>query len=296
MSFRYIIFLSAILFNCSTPKSTDTAKIDSVRLPIEPFLPINDSLSYIGFIEKFEETGEFFPDLSLGESVDIKNWTVARNLGDSVIYRDKNTFNVRTRIPIEKTYRFFDLTGLAEIKIYNSKNQNVATGKFKRIEYFEGSIDESFVSVFQVDKSNIEDYQYCIGNFNRRFDSLSYRIYNDEGLDEGLKEYLKWDGEKMWRVSHYQLLEPESIFSFATVDTTSYVVETTGTDLNILYRSKWNEAISEIIIIPIYIKRKPIFLIRAGYYQSDISWNYLLVFNGQDYQISKRNRIKYDDF
>jgi hypothetical protein len=80
-----------------------------------------------------------------------------------------------------------------------------------------------------------------------------------------------------------------------TIDTTSYILEAKTETFKELYKSEVNEVITTSFIPPVQVKEKPIFLIEAGISQSDISWNSLLVFNGQKYQIKRNNKLHISD-
>ncbi len=48
---------------------------------------------------------------------------------------------------------YFNFTGLSRINIFNSKNQIIATGKFKQVEFVTDMIESKFVAVFDVSDS-----------------------------------------------------------------------------------------------------------------------------------------------
>lgn len=154
--------------------------VDSILLTQDQY----DTLSYIGYIQKFTDNNLFYTDLYFVDDFNYDDYNAIVQMGEEVVYEDEEI--KRTRFEIEKVGQYFDLTGFKTITIYNANNQMLTTGYLSHIEYIEDMIENSFVAVFEVEESNISGYQFCVGNSSEVLVEIDFSPFDDERLELSL--------------------------------------------------------------------------------------------------------------
>lgn len=297
MEFRYcaIAFLS-LLLSCSKRASTDqppvatdtTESTESVTTPAKAVdIEVPDSLAYIGYVYKFDESEDFYVDLYFKDGFNYDEYDRLKSLGEERIYQDGEL--KRRTIPTEEARKYFLLSGLGKINVYNKTHRVVATGKLKAIEYTEDFLEGKFVGVFKLDNPSITDYSFCIGGLKQWVDPLEYAAYSDEVLTEQVAQHLGLDTEKIFGGKQYSLNESGAIYTVLSSDTSSYIVESLNDTRTLLYRSESSESIFDLQIIPKTVNGKPILLVACGVPETDMLWASLLVFNGTKYKVTRNN-------
>lgn len=292
MRLRYELLTLIVLIGCSKPKTNEVHSIDTDTTDniATDFLidEKNDTLSYVGYIGKFEDNGSFYTDLYFVDNFNYDLYNEITKLGDQSIFKDEET--QRTRIEIEKAGQYFNLTGLTDIDIYNRENIKLTTGRLSHIEYVEDMIESSFVAVFQVDDLNIFEPLFCIGNSTDDLTKIDFSSHKDEKLKSELIDLLKLNIDHIWRIEHYKLSD-QTIYSTLSADTTAYIIETINNEHKTLYKSKSSETINSLNVISKKINGRPILLTDCAMPETDMMWNSVLIFNGTDYEPSKNHRI-----
>jgi hypothetical protein len=293
MRSRFHLVTLIVLISCSktsTPENRLTT--DHVVDSSESILstrPSSDSLSYIGYIQKFEDNNSFYTDLYFVNNFNYDRYDEVTKMADSVIFKDEET--KRSRIPIEKARQYFNLTGLDNISIYNAKNKKLTTGRLHHIEYFEDFIEAKFIATFYVDDPNVTDYLFCIGNSKNEVATIDFTPYEDEKLSQAVIDHLNLKEGHIWSIDHYRFKD-QTIYSTVSADTTAFIVETIDKTPKTLYKSESNETINGLTMVSHEIEGRPILLTDSGMPETDMTWNSVLIFNGAEYQVSKDHRIK----
>ncbi|HEU5293058.1 MAG TPA: hypothetical protein VFU05_20575 [Cyclobacteriaceae bacterium] len=288
---RYGLLTLIVLTGCSKPgvnenQSSDLSNTDSTIVP----LLVNDqpdTLSYIGYIQKFEDNNSFYTDLYFVDNFNYDLYNEITEMGDQVIFNNDEVR--RTKMDIARVGQYFNLTGLKNIVIYDSKNQKLTTGQLSHIEYFEDVIERKFVAVFQVEDSTISDPLFCIGNSDDNLIEVNFSSYRDEKLKSELIDFLDLNPDNIWSIEHYK--NDNHIISATSADTTAYIIETLNNDHKVLYKSKSSEAIHGLMAISKMINGREILLAECGMPETDMMWTSVLVFNGSVYETRKDHRI-----
>lgn len=291
---RKASLLLVILTCCNSPNSSISEKQeDSLATTIEPRSQTpTDSSTYIGFIQKFNESDEFYTDLYFKDPYDYRNYEEVAKVADSLIFNDDETS--RSRIPPEYAEKFFDLSGIQTIEIFDSTGKKLTTGKFIRVELFDNMITGGFVATYKVDNPQIANPSYCIGN--RRWDldpTQTYAALSDDELNSTITKFLNLDNKQLWGMDHYSVSPSNEIYSVISSDTTAFVVETKNRNNVVLYASDYSEAVNTVVFIPIRINGKPVLLANCAAPETDSDWTNLLTYDGSEYKHASRCRIRY---
>lgn len=291
MKLQFVLLTFIVLTSCSNPKAIQdqTKIIDQVGRETEPLLDApEDTLSYIGFIDKFEDNNTFYTDLYFKDDFNYELYDKITQMDGDVVFKEDDI--TRTKFEIDKVGQYFNLTGLQNIDVYNIKNEKLTTGELSHIEYFEDVIEGRFVAVFRVKDPNISDHLFGIGNTNRELAKIEFASYDDESLNSDLIDFLKVDSDDIWRIKHYKL-DNETIYSTVSADTTAYVIETLDGNHTALYKSKSSEVINALFAVSGKISRRPILITKSGMPETDMTWTSVLIFNGKGYEVSSDHRI-----
>ena len=296
MKHLHNLLLLLLFAGCSNPSSHDQAVTDSVSVEVtteQPAAPpaasvieTADSLSYIGFINKFYNSSDFYVDLFFkeGKGYDIEK---IRKMANQVIASTDEM--KRSQLPIEKAMQYLELDGLREIKVYSKDNQLVATGTLTSVEYYEDMIEGSLVAVFTLDHPDISDFSYCIGNLQGELTSVKVVPYKGDEVRFKIAEHLGLDPEKMMDEKHYKEIESGEVYSVFRVHENYYIVGTTDEKISLLYKGEPNEVIFDLVIVPKLFNGRPLLLTSCGMDETDMTWNSLLKFNGTEYEVSRNN-------
>lgn len=293
MRLRYKLLTLIVLIGCSKPKtnevnSTNNDTADNTVADLLIDSQKKDTLSYVGYVGKFEDNGLIYTDLYFVDNFDYDLYDEITKLGTQTIFKDEET--QRTRLEVEKVRKYFNLTGLTDIDIYNKENIKLTTGRLSHIEYVEDMIESRFVAVFQVDNPDIFDPLFCVGNSNEDLTKIDFSSHNDEKLKSELIDLLKLNTDHIWRIEHYKLSD-QTIYSALSADTTAYIIETLNNEHKTLYKSRSSETINSLNVISKKINGRPIILMECAMPETDMMWNSVLIFNGTDYELSKNHRI-----
>jgi hypothetical protein len=291
MKLRFPILTLIVLIGCSKPKDIEnqSTTIGKVDAEIQTLVGNDkDTLSYVGFIGKFEDNNTFYTDLYFMDDFNYDLYSKITKMGDQVVFKEDDV--TRTKLEIKDAGQYFNLTGLKSIDIYDHKSQKLTTGQLSHIEYFEDVIEGRFVAVFNVADPNISEYLFCVGNTNVDLTKMEFSIYDDENLKSKLTDFLKINSDNVWEIKHYKL-DNESIYSTVSTDTTAYVIETMDGNHKTLYKSRSSEVINGLSAISKKLNGRPILLTESGMPETDMLWTSVLIFNGTEYETSRDHRV-----
>lgn len=291
MKLQFVLLTFIVLTSCSNPKAIQdqTKNVDKVDDENKPLVDTqNDTLSYIGFIDKFEDNNTFYTDLYFIDDFNYDLYNKITKMDGEVVFKEDDI--TRTKFEIDKVGQYFNLTGLKNIDIYNIKNEKLTTGELSHIEYLEDVIEGRFVAVFRVKDPSISDHLFCIGNTNGELTKMEITSYDDENLNSDLTDFLKIGSDNIWRIKHYKL-DNETIYSTVSADTTAYVIEILNGSHTTLYKSKSTERINALFAVSGKINGRPILMTNSGMPETDMTWTSVLIFNGKAYEASSDHRI-----
>lgn len=289
-----IIFVSA----CSQQReSAMRAELDSLQAVIQTHdaqTPEADSAIYVGPIMPFDETKEFYTSLyTLGDLKAFESKYIQSEL-DSVIY-DDHEGTKRTRLPLHVARRYFNLTGLNRISVYNKAGELVTDATFERVEFLEGEIESEYVAVFKPMSPDwhTKDVSYCITTSNPyKQTPIAVEPLHDKKLATKLIKQFSIDPKKVWKTDHLKFLENKSVWSVIAIDEGSYIIETKETGSTVIFESKAEYSVTEVMPVNIEINKRPALLATVAINDTDWVWSTLLVYKAGWYEVMKTGRIE----
>ncbi len=266
---------------------------------LNDFAQSQDSSFYIGYVDYFPETKEFYTNLYYKKGHEYPDEELLESKLDSVIVLEDDWG--RERLPMEEAKKLLVLSGLDTVFIYNRQNHLVCTAALTRVEYLWNGLESFFVGVFKSDSKFLQQteelYGVSAGHSNLMRSSFASEEIHDEGLNKTLIEKLHLDPALEWDMRHFRM-KPEnriySVLSFYSMDSNegqSYLTSYENNDVKILNREINNYHFLNILPLPIEVNGKPLLLISAGYPSSDVLWDFLAGFDGTGYQAIDYNRI-----
>lgn len=291
-----ILILSAtvLLSSCTRQAATLSEKTGS-KTAVQPKENFIDKEIYINSIAYFPETQEFYVPLRVKNASDF-NWDVIAKSTDSVTYRvDENT---RSRLPMSIAEKYFDMELLDTLGVFSHLHKLITGIKLTHVEYYEPSIESYFIAVYKsTEKFNsLPESFYCMSPTNESKRHISYLYTTDTLLTEEIKRTLNIQPVYQWETKHLQITEPESLYSVLSFQeksgNVSYLTETKGNKISLLFKQTDEYSFQDILPIPIYRNDKPILLITMAVPDTDRSLEYIpFIFNGSKYIPFYNNRI-----
>lgn len=281
-----LLLLPLLVASCSGSRPSEIQSNDTSSL-IEVESSRQDTLCYIGYVQKFDDNNFFFTDLYFSPSFDYDFYEDLKKMADEVIFSDGEV--TRSKLEIEEAGQYFNLNGLNHIDIYNDRNQKIATGKLSHIEFVEDLIEDNFVAVFQVDNPRATNPVFCIGNYANDLHQLQYSVLEDETATAHLIKNLNLKKEDVWIVKHY-LIGNQRI-SAISADTTAFIIDLTAARFDVLYKSRTAEVINQLTPISAKNSLHHVYLAQCGMPETDMLWTSVLAFNGTTYESVESNRI-----
>ncbi|HET9487794.1 MAG TPA: hypothetical protein VFO54_10175 [Chryseosolibacter sp.] len=267
------------------------------RSPLEtmPF----DSTIYIGYVDYFPETREFYTALFYREGHEYPDEDLLESKLDSVILFDDDWG--RERLPMEEARNILVLSGLDTLSIFNRKHELICTSPLNRIEYLWNGLESYFIAVYASDRKFTEQREELYG-VTSRYSALldatcSAAEFKDDELDKFLVKKLKVNQGMEWEMRHYKIEPPEqtysiiSSYSMQSNEALSYLTALEKTELQVLNEEVNNYHFLNILPLPLRVNGKPLLLISAGYPSSDVLWDYLAGYDGSRYDAIDYNRV-----
>ena len=267
--------------------------------PTEDIAPSPDSSFYIGYVDYFPETREFYTNLYYKKGHEYPDEELLESKLDSVIVLDEDWG--RERLPMEEAKKLLVLSGLDTISIYNRQNRLVCNASLTRVEYLWNGLESFFIGVFKPDAKFLQQTEELYGisaGHNRLFlKSFDCSEVRDEGLNLNLIEKLHLDPALNWDMRHFRMKPGDCIFSLISCysmdsnEGQSYITSFENDEVKVLNREVNNYHFLNILPLPIEVHGKPLLLVTAGYPSSDVLWDFLAGFDGSGYEAIEYNRI-----
>lgn len=262
-----------------------------------------DSTFFIGYVDYFPETREFYTALFHREGHEYPDEDLLESKLDSVIISEEDWG--RERLPMEEAQRMLMLSGLDTLTVFNRKHEQVCRCPLTRVEYLWNGMESYFIAVFKSDLKSFEQTEELYG-ISGAFPMEDRILFSAEELtDETYSKYvrkaLRFSSELGWEMRHYYITPHESTYSVissyspATSEVQSYLALQENDAVRILNEEMNNFQYLNILPVPIHMNGRPLLLISAGYPSSDVLWDYLAGFDGTGYEVLDYNRINMTD-
>lgn len=258
-----------------------------------------DSTFYIGYVDYFPETKEFYTALFYKDGHEYPDEGLLESKLDSVISFDEDWG--RERLPMEEARKLLVLSGLDTLSIFNRKHQMISKSPLSRVEYLWNGLESYFIAVYKSDGTLTEQTEELYGISSHYADLIGNSFMTEEVSDLKLNDYvlkkLKISRLVDWDMRHYRITPPSSTYSIISSysmesnEAFSYLTTLESDDVRILNAEVNNFHFLNILPVPIQINGKPLLLISAGYPSSDVIWDYLAAYNGSAYDAIDFNRV-----
>jgi hypothetical protein len=302
MRFLLVLSLAIIFQACSQKSESSTEPEDSASAGVKEqpahYAPIQqDSSIFISEVNAFDETSEFYTPVDVLETLSGElPWDELSRSLDSLIYKYGEYGGSRKRLPLKIAKNYFNLGGIDRISIYNIKGHLVTDAVFERVEYLDGEIEGEFIAVYRpmIPAWYTEDVAYCMSAGEHGYQTInpSMREVRNAELSTRLSGMFLTDSAKVQEIKHFEFPHYKGVYSTVVLDRGSYLIETVGDQSTVLYRSKDDETIIEVMPVHLEINGKPVLLITEGVNETDMIWTYLAVHSPTGYQPVIGSRIK----
>ena len=286
--------------NSDTIKQTLPIDTSSNAQTVEILQPEDLNLSdktteiYLNTVDYFKSTNEFYVSLSFNKGYSYDSISSIKTNLDSIVFDDGEIR--RTAISTELGRKYFNLSLLDQINVFDYSHKKIQEPKLKRIEYFEDLLGDQFIAVFDSEEPQDQFEFYGISGteeFNEKFQS---RNVDKEDLVKELKSEWKINLQFDLRSSAIEITSfGTNIISFAyhTFNNTAvtYIIEQKGDSIKTLLELEDEYYVWELIPTSVIYKGKPILLLWLGLPETDIEWYSPAVFDGTSYQITNNSRI-----
>jgi hypothetical protein len=292
---RYAIVILIVFASCSRKNDQvllQKERSESTIAEIEIDIPA-DSTLYIGTIEAFENTQEFYTPLYFKQEIGDAEYSHVHGLTDSIIYQGDEI--QRKLMPFDQAMKYFNLNGLRQISIYNDSNQLLSKANLLRVEYVQDFIEGEFVAVFKSERyiGNNEHGMYCLGQTLQKFTMTDARceVVSDPVIDEAIAKAIGVVKEE-FTARHHKDTEHNKVYSIVSLDSLSFITEWDNTQLNILKELKTDHYIYHIQPIAVEVNGKPVLLADFAVHESDVQWSAPLAFYKKEYVAAEQGRIR----
>lgn len=258
-----------------------------------------DSTYYIGYVDYFPETREFYTTLFHREGQEYPDEDLLESKLDSVIVYDDDWG--RERLPLEDAQELLVLDGLDTLAIFNRAHQSICHCPLTRVEYVWNGIESYFIAVFKANEDfpgQTEELYGISENLPEKYLTMfSAEELKDETFDQFLLRKMEVPQAGHWDMRHYKITPPEAMYSVLSSwspdgnETHSYLTFFEKNKVSILNEEVDNFHYLNILPVPVYMNGKPLLLVSAGYPSSDILWDYLAAYDGTRYEAIEYNRI-----
>lgn len=258
-----------------------------------------DSTFYIGYVDYFPETREFYTALFYREGHEYPDEDLLQAKLDSVILLDDDWG--RERLPIEEARKLLVLTGLDTLAIFNRQHELICISPLTRIEYLWNGMESYFIAVYSGNDNFTEQTEELYGITSAHAwlidDSFTANEFSDPQLNEYLLKAMKANRNLSWDMRHYRINPAQTTYSVLSSfspevnEGSSYLTLLENNVLHVLNQEVNNYHFLNILPVPIHVNGKPLLLITCGYPGSDVLWDFLASYDGAHYEAMDYNRV-----
>ncbi len=277
----------------------DTTEAIQTSEPIDQNLTTEFESDFNLLIDKvhsFSETNDFYISINFNQEYDYDSINVILSKLDSSIY-DGGEMN-RTRLPHIDALKYFDLTGLDSVGIYNYENQLIGNFQLTRVEYLQDMIESSFVAVYHFDESiDLSANYYTINGTSKVVPNFTT---NKITLNRELKFTTNSEVKYHYLTEHVTipyLSDTITLFTYLSENSkqTSLIIEWINGEQENLLKLQEEYVIWELKPLPIIYNKKSVLLLTVGYPETDIIWYTPAIFNGEQYSVTNNSKVKVED-
>lgn len=258
-----------------------------------------DSTFYIGYVDYFPETREFYTALFHRAEHQYPDAELLEGRLDSVVVWEEDWG--RERLPMKDARQLLVMTGLDTLAIFNRRHEQICRCPLTRVEYLWNGLESYFIAVFASDSASFQQTEELYGisgdfPLEKRI-MFSAEELADKEYNEHLRRKLQFSASRQWDMRHYKIDPQESVYSVissyspATSEIMSYLTLQENNRVQILNEEQNNFQYLNILPVPVNMNGRPLLLISAGYPSSDVLWDYLAGFDGTGYEAIDYNRI-----
>lgn len=249
--------LAALLLVTSCNQSPrETTAAGKIRDSDDPY----STTVYIGEVNYFSDTEEFYTELYLLPDFEESSDAVV-SLVDSVVF--ENGSAKRTRLPLDQVRKYFMLSGMDSIYVFQTNHTLVVRSPLMRVEYLETNSEKKFIAVYEGQGTTTEpdERYYGISRLLPAYAiaGFKYAVINNPSLNEYLAHRLNLGKEKPV-IKNISLQPMGSTYSIVTTRSESVLTEMNDTQFNVLKNMNAKYRIEDIIPLPIEFNGKPLLL------------------------------------
>lgn len=291
----------------STDIFQEAYKLDTASKVRNEELESYDNISILGETERiyldrvyyFKSTNEFYISLNFNSGYNYDSITSIRATLDTLVFEDIEV--TRTSVPMELAHKYFDLTLVDELDIFNYSHSLIQTARLKRVEFFQDVIGDQFIAVYKSDEPQETFKFYGIGG-TKEYAEDFYTLPTDKS--EFISDLInKWQVKLLYMLSSSSFELPSfgtNIISFAFISdkntAVTHIIEQKDDSIRKLLQVEGEFYIWEIIPTSLIYNSRPILLLWLGYPETDIEWYATAVFDGDEYKMMESSRIILEDF
>ena len=243
---------------------------------------------FIDRVHYFPLTGEAYVWVDFNEHYDWKALDTLKYQADSVLMDDGEIR--RTNFPIKKAEKYFDLTYLDGISIFNYAHEFQGKSRLKRIEYFEDVLGDQVIAILETPNKLKGDRFYGINGHVKLTQSIASKEIENANLLKSVKDLIGIKSHYDWRLNAIRV-EPYGItyafYSFAAQDgkEKSFLLEKDNDSFSIVQEITNDYSIWEVCPMPIEVNQRPVLLLKVGVPETDLEWYSPAIFDGEKFDI-----------
>jgi hypothetical protein len=290
----FFIFSFFTLLACTVKKvGTEQPKPNS-RNPAQGSQAMAfDSTVYIGPVNYFEDTKEFFTPLYYSEEVNADEAYGYLSKAVDSLLSSENGVN-RKRLPYETAQWFFKMEGMSAVSLFNAESKKLGDADLVRIELHQNKGGEQFIAVYKprAPLSFTTSAVYCASASETNLNTVRIKYEYDRNELVTKLIFDKFDVSENRRIKHANLRIYNSVYSTLDLDSVCLLLEVHGNEIQVVHESKEDYCISKLLPTHFQINGKPVLITSMSVRNSDVMWTSLAVFTGRRYEFAQRCRVK----
>ncbi|MEL7147701.1 MAG: hypothetical protein AAFO69_15105 [Bacteroidota bacterium] len=254
---------------------------------------------YLNQVRYFKATNEFYVSLVFNQGVGFESLKVIEAQLDTVVFEDDA--EKRTLVPMAVASKYFDLSLLDELTIFDSSLTQIQRSELKRVESLQGQLSDEYIAVFNSDQSQNSQNFFGIGGDVQLRSDIKAKYTKQPALIANIEQKLSLSPEDQRASSVVEINGTDtqlvllSYFQFGK-GASSYIIEAEKDHAEKLLETTDEFVIDELLVTPIFHNGKPVLLLYLSVPETDITWNSPAVFEGDQYQIVNNPRIFLDAY
>lgn len=241
------------------------------------------------------ETAEYYTPLFFNSDYDEDDTGSVERLSDSVVYQKGKI--IRKRIPVRAAQTIFMMDDLDALHILDPRNGEIFTGSFLRVEYLDNVLEDKFIAVYaaKIQESDPAERYYCTSEplTDRYINDFSYRILNDNSLNQYIVHRLNRNQKVNWSITNIEVLPSRATYSIVNSSSESFVTELYNDHFNVVITMNQGHRIENIVPLPFEFNEHPLMFIttsRRG--QTSLKTSLAIFADYLEYKFVNGNRLR----